>query len=41
MVPSIARLDNAMQIVDGTKGVHTMIPKSYFVDDEPDYWYDP
>lgn len=25
------------QIVDGTKGVHAMIPKSYFVDAEGDY----
>jgi acetamidase/formamidase len=29
------------QIVDGTKGVHAMIPKSYFIDDKNDYWYDP
>jgi acetamidase/formamidase len=27
------------QIVDGTKGVHAMIPKSYFIDDKNDYWY--
>jgi acetamidase/formamidase len=27
------------QIVDGTKGVHAMIPKRYFIDREDDYWY--
>jgi acetamidase/formamidase len=29
------------QIVDGTKGVHAMIPKKLFVDDRDDYWYRP
>ena len=29
------------QIVDGTKGVHAMIPKRYFIDAKDDYWYDP
>ncbi len=29
------------QIVDGTKGVHAMIPKSLFVNAKDDYWYDP
>jgi acetamidase/formamidase len=29
------------QIVDGTKGVHAMIPKSYFINDENGYWYEP
>lgn len=29
------------QIVDGTKGVHAMIPKSYFINDKDDYWYEP
>jgi acetamidase/formamidase len=29
------------QIVDGTKGVHAMIPKKYFIDDADDYWYRP
>jgi acetamidase/formamidase len=29
------------QIVDGTKGVHAMIPKSLFVNDKKDYWYHP
>ena len=29
------------QIVDGTKGVHGMIPKSFFINDKSDYWYRP
>ena len=29
------------QIVDGTKGVHAMIPKKIFVGDRNDYWYKP
>jgi acetamidase/formamidase len=29
------------QIVDGTKGVHAMIPKKYFIDRHDDYWYRP
>jgi len=29
------------QIVDGTKGVHAMIPKKYFINDKSDYWYEP
>jgi acetamidase/formamidase len=29
------------QIVDGTKGIHAMIPKSYFVDMKQTYWYQP
>jgi acetamidase/formamidase len=29
------------QIVDGTKGIHAMIPKSLFVNDKKDYWYKP
>lgn len=29
------------QIVDGTKGIHAMIPKKLFVNDENDYWYQP
>jgi acetamidase/formamidase len=29
------------QIVDGTKGVHAMIPKKYFIDHRDDYWYRP
>lgn len=29
------------QIVDGTKGVHAMIPKKYFVDRRDEYWYRP
>ena len=29
------------QIVDGTKGIHAMIPKSLFVNDKSDYWYKP
>ena len=29
------------QIVDGTKGVHAMIPKKLFVRDKNDYWYKP
>jgi len=29
------------QIVDGTKGVHAMIPKKYFVDRPDEYWYRP
>lgn len=29
------------QIVDGTKGVHAMIPKKLFVDRPDDYWYRP
>jgi acetamidase/formamidase len=29
------------QIVDGTKGVHAMIPKKYFVNDVADYWLVP
>ncbi len=29
------------QIVDGTKGVHAMIPKAYFINDKHDYWYKP
>ena len=29
------------QIVDGTKGVHAMIPKSHFIRAKEDYWYDP
>ena len=29
------------QIVDGTKGVHAMIPKHYFIDSTDDYWYQP
>lgn len=27
------------QVVDGTKGIHSMIAKSLFVDRKPDYWY--
>ena len=27
--------------VDGTKGVHAMIPKKLFVNDKNDYWYEP
>ncbi len=27
------------QIVDGTKGIHAMIPKSLFVEEKNDYWY--
>jgi acetamidase/formamidase len=26
------------KIVDGTKGVHAMIPKSYFIDAKDTYW---
>jgi acetamidase/formamidase len=29
------------QIVDGTKGVHAMIPRKYFIDRHDDYWYRP
>lgn len=29
------------QIVDGTKGVHAMIPKSIFTDGKDEYWYAP
>jgi len=29
------------QIVDGTKGVHAMIPKKLFIDHPDDYWYRP
>ncbi len=29
------------QIVDGTKGVHAMIPKKYFIDHPDDYWFRP
>lgn len=29
------------QIVDGTKGVHAMIPKKLFVNAKQDYWYKP
>lgn len=29
------------QIVDGTKGVHAMIPKKLFVDRKENYWYQP
>jgi acetamidase/formamidase len=29
------------QVVDGTKGVHAMIPKKLFVNDKNDYWYKP
>jgi acetamidase/formamidase len=29
------------QIVDGTKGVHAMIPKKLFVDTKKKYWYEP
>ena len=29
------------QIVDGTKGIHAMIPKRLFVGDESKYWYQP
>lgn len=29
------------QIVDGTKGVHAMIPKKLFVDMKKEYWYKP
>ncbi|MEJ0035980.1 MAG: acetamidase/formamidase family protein [Gammaproteobacteria bacterium] len=29
------------QIVDGTKGIHAMIPKKLFVNDKTDYWYKP
>jgi len=27
--------------VDGTKGIHAMIPKKLFVNDKSDYWYKP
>jgi acetamidase/formamidase len=29
------------QVVDGTKGIHAMIPKKLFVNDKNDYWYKP
>jgi acetamidase/formamidase len=29
------------QVVDGTKGIHAMIPKKLFVNDKNDYWYRP
>ncbi len=29
------------QIVDGTKGIHAMIPKKLFVNDKSEYWYKP
>lgn len=30
------------QVVDGTKGIHAMVPKSIFKDEKPTaYWYDP
>ena len=29
------------QVVDGTKGIHAMIPKKLFVNDKQDYWYKP
>jgi acetamidase/formamidase len=29
------------QVVDGTKGIHAMIPKSIFVNDKEAYWYHP
>jgi acetamidase/formamidase len=29
------------QVVDTTKGIHAMIPKSIFVKDQETYWYDP
>ena len=29
------------QIVDGTKGIHAMIPKGLFVNDKKAYWYKP
>jgi hypothetical protein len=28
-------------VVDGTKGIHAMIPKKLFVNDKNDYWYRP
>lgn len=27
------------QVVDGTKGIHAMIPKAIFADEKPTYWY--
>jgi acetamidase/formamidase len=29
------------QVVDNTKGIHAMIPKSYFTTDRQTYWYEP
>jgi acetamidase/formamidase len=29
------------QVVDGTKGIHAMIPKKLFVNDKTEYWYKP
>lgn len=29
------------QVVDGTKGIHAKIPKSYFIKAKNDYWYRP
>jgi acetamidase/formamidase len=36
---SIAVDFRVTQVVDGTKGIHSMIPKKLFVQDKKAFWY--